>query len=88
MGMVMSPEDLVAGESLARNVNEFSGMGGMGGMNDWMELSGLGQGGTPVPLEDLRGYPGQYGGGMNDWVELNATSGIVEAGFNPGAETF
>jgi hypothetical protein len=36
MGAVVSPEDLVAGESLARNVNEFSGMG------DWMELSGLG----------------------------------------------
>lgn len=83
MGAVMSPEDLVAGESLARNVNEFSGM------SDWMELSGLGSsGGTPVPLEDLRGYPGQYGGGMNDWVEFQPSSGLVQAGFNPGAEAF
>ncbi len=83
MGAIMSPEDLVAGESLARNVNEFSGM------NDWMELSGLGSsGGTPVPLEDFRGYPGEYGGGMNDWVEFNSGSGLVQAGFNPGAEAF
>jgi hypothetical protein len=82
MGSVMSPEDLVAGESLAREVNEFSGM------NDWMELSGLGQGGAPVPMEDLRGYPGQYGGGMGDWVELGSNSKIVQQGFDPGAETF
>jgi hypothetical protein len=76
MGMVMSPEELVAGES-------------MSSMGDWMELSGLGSsGGTPVPLEDLRGYPGQYGGGMNDWVEFNSGSGLVQAGFDPGTESF
>lgn len=83
MSGVVSPEELVAGESLARNVNEFSGM------NDWMELSGLGSsGGAPVPMEDLRGYPGQYGGGMNDWVELTSNNALVQAGFNPGAEGF
>jgi hypothetical protein len=83
MGAVISPEDLVAGESLARNVNEFSGMG------DWMELSGLGSsGGAPVPMEDLRGYPGQYGGGMGDWVELTANNALVKAGFDPGVEAF
>ena len=86
MGSVISPEDLVAGESLARNVNEFSGM------NDWMELSGLGSsGGAPVPMEDLRGYPGQYGGGMggmNDWVELTSNNALVRAGFDPGVEAF
>jgi hypothetical protein len=83
MGSVISPEDLVAGESLARNVNEFSGM------NDWMELSGMGSsGGAPVPMEDLRGYPGQYGGGMNDWVELTSNNALVKAGFDPGVEAF
>lgn len=83
MGSVESPEALVAGESLARNVNEFSGM------NDWMELSGLGSsGGAPVPMEDLRGYPGQYGGGMNDWVELDSMGAMVEAGFDPGTQAF
>jgi hypothetical protein len=83
MGAVVSPEDLVAGESLARNVNEFSGMG------DWMELSGLGSsGGAPIPMEDLRGYPGQYGGGMGDWVELTSDNALVKAGFDPGVEAF
>jgi hypothetical protein len=83
MGSVISPEDLVAGESLARNVNEFSGM------NDWMELSGLGSsGGAPIPMEDLRGYPGQYGGGLNDWVELTSDNALVKAGFDPGVEAF
>lgn len=81
MGSVLSPEDLVAGESLARNVNEFSGVG------DWMELSGLGNG-RAVPLEDLRGYPGQYGGGLNDWVELQPSAPLVEAGFDPATESF
>ena len=76
MGMVMSPEELVAGES-------------MSSMGDWMELSGLGSsGGTPIPLEDLRGYPGQYGGGMNDWVEFNSDAGLVQAGWDPGTESF
>ncbi len=78
MGMVLSPEDLVSGESLARQVNEFSGVGSSGG--------------SPIPLEDLRGYPGQYGGGgmgsMNDWVEFAPGSAMVEAGFNPGTEPF
>ncbi len=87
LGMVMSPEDLVAGESMARQVNEFSGLGSSGG--------------APVPLEDLRGYPGQYGGGMNDWMELSGMGGgmndwveidpnanLVKAGFDPGTETF
>jgi hypothetical protein len=83
MGAVISPEDLVAGESLARNVNEFSGMG------DWMELSGLGSsGGAPVPMEDLRGYPGQYCGGMGDWVELTSNNALVKAGFDPRVEAF
>lgn len=87
MGMVMSPEDLVSGESMARQVNEFSGLGSSGG--------------APVPLEDLRGYPGQYGGGMNDWMELSGMGGgmgdwveidpnanLVKSGFDPGTETF
>jgi hypothetical protein len=87
LGSVISPEDLVAGESLARNVNEFSGMG------DWMELSGLGSsGGAPIPMEDLRGYPGQYGkgqvSGMGDWVELTSNNALVQAGFDPGVEAF
>jgi hypothetical protein len=87
MGAVIDPETLVAGESLARNVNEFSGMG------DWMELSGLGSsGGAPIPMEDLRGYPGgypgQYGGGLNDWVELTSNNELVKAGFDPGVEAF
>lgn len=54
---VISPYDLVAGESEARLYNS---------------LDGMGQGGRPVPIEDLRGYPGQYGGGMNDWVEFSS----------------
>jgi len=50
-----------------------------------------------VPLEDLRGYPGQYGGGMNDWMELSGmgdwveidpNANLVKAGFDPGTETF
>jgi hypothetical protein len=83
MGAVMSPEDLVAGESLARNVNEFSGMG------DWMELSGMGSsGGSPIPMEDLRGYPGQYGGGMGDWIEMGPNAELVQQGFAPGVEAF
>lgn len=84
-GSVESPEDLVAGESLARQVNEFHG---------------LGQGGHPVPIEDIRGmgdwmelsgYPGQYGGGyggMGDWVEMEPQAPMVQQGFNPAVENF
>lgn len=81
MGDVIGPEQLVEGESQAREL--------MSGVGDWMELSGLGaSGGQPVPLEDLRGYgyPGQYG--MGDWVELASQSNIVQQGFNPGTENF
>jgi hypothetical protein len=75
LGMVTSPEELVAGESYARQ---------MGGMNDWMELSGLGSsGGYPVPIEDIRGL-----GGMGDWVEMAPDSSLVMAGFTPGNESF
>ncbi len=77
LGMVTSPEELVAGESLAR------------------QLSGLGQGGMPVPIEDLRGMndwmelSGMQGmQGMNDWVELAPDSSLVMQGFSPGAEGF
>jgi hypothetical protein len=39
-------------------------------------------------MEDLRGYPGQYGGGMGDWVELTSNNALVRAGFDPGTEAF
>lgn len=85
---VLSPEDLVAGESSARLTNEFHGM------SDFLELSGMGSsGGQPIPIEDLRGYPGWYGGGnsisgMGDYLELNPTAPLVTDGFNPGTENF
>jgi len=85
---VLSPEDLVAGESSARLTNEFHGM------SDFLELSGMGSsGGQPIPIEDLRGYPGWYGGGnsisgMGDYMELNPTAPLVTDGFNPGTENF
>jgi len=41
LGMVTDPESLVAGESLARQTNEFHGLQGSGGY--------------PVPVEDIRG---------------------------------
>lgn len=46
LGVVTSPEELVAGESLARQVSAFHGVG------DFMELSGMG---NAVPFQDLRG---------------------------------
>ncbi len=80
MGSVLSPRQLVEGESAARLSTEFSGM------NDWLTLSGLGQ---PVPIEDLRGYPGQYGGGMSDWVEFKPDSGFVADNvFDPAEQHF
>lgn len=82
MGSVLSPRQLVEGESASRLSSEFSGM------NDWMELSGLGTG-YPVPIEDLRGYPGQYGGGMSDWVEFKPDTGFVQRHeFAPSEEHF
>lgn len=73
MGAVMSPSDLVAGESAAQPY----------------QLGGLGSsGGSPIPLEDLRGYPGQYGGGMNDWVELEAGAPVLRDQVGMPGESF
>lgn len=68
-------EALIAGESFARSVSQFNGMGDwmeLRGMGDWMELRGMG-GNPRVPYADIRspgqllaGYPGQYGGGGYD----------------------
>ena len=74
LGSVESPYDLVAGESAARMTNEFAGMGSSGGY--------------PIPLEDLRGYPGQYGGGMNDWVEFGSQAAVSRDSLALTGETF
>jgi hypothetical protein len=74
LGMVTSPEDLVAGESAARQANEFRGVG------DFMELSGMQD---AVPFQDIRGM-----GGFADWVELQSGSAPAMEQFNPATETF
>jgi hypothetical protein len=74
LGMVTSPEDLVAGESAARQANEFRGVG------DFMELSGMQD---AVPFQDIRGM-----GGFGDWVELQSGSAPAMEQFNPATETF
>ena len=78
LGMVESPEALVAGESMAMQMKGLGSSGGMpvpiedirgmGGMSDWMELSGM--------------------SGMGDWVEMAPDSSLVMSGFNPGSESF
>jgi hypothetical protein len=72
LGNVESPEALVAGESQARLVNEFRGVG------DFMELSGMH--GSPVPFEDIRGF--------GDWVQLQPDTQLAMENFNPATETF
>jgi hypothetical protein len=78
MGAVMSPYDLVSGESAARLTNDFAGMGGSGG--------------APIPLEDIRGlgygYAGWYGGGMNDFMELSDLKANTIPPVAQGPETF
>ena len=73
MGAVYSASDLVAGESAAQPFQ----LGGMGS-----------SGGNPIPLEDLRGYPGQYGGGMGDWVELGQSSAVLRDAVGSPGESF
>jgi len=81
LGSVESPEALVEGESIARQMSE------VGGMGDWMTLDGLGGMGQPIPIEDIRGMG--EAGGMGDWVEFDPGSppALMPAGF-PGAQSF
>lgn len=76
LGVVTSPEELIAGESLARQIGNEGGMGQPvpiqdfrgGGVADWMELSGM--------------------RGMNNWVEFHPDTGIAMEQFAPGVEAF
>ena len=96
MGGVTSNEALIAGESYARSMSQFEGMG------DWLEMSGMGQGGSRIPMESILGkgsgyaglgaygggtYPGQYGGGgMGDWMETTGGQALVlSEGWAPGS---
>jgi len=69
LGMVESPEQLVASESFARQINQLDGMGqpvpvediadwmqlsGMGGMRDWVEFTP----GSPYAMDAAQGDPG------------------------------
>lgn len=72
MGAVYSAADLVAGESAAQP----------------FQMGGLGSGGVPIPIEDLRGYPGQYGGGLRDWVELQPDAAVDKDAVGAAGESF
>jgi hypothetical protein len=75
MGGATSPESLVAGESFARSVSQFEGMGNMG---------------YRIPMDAVRApgqalaghYPGQYG--MGDWMQTVASPGSSAAALAMG----
>lgn len=74
LGVVTSPEELIAGESLARQIGNEGGMGqpipiqDFRGTGDWMELSGM--------------------RGLGNWVEFQPDTGIAMEQFAPGVEAF
>lgn len=75
MGRGLDPnEALIAGESFARSVSQFEGMG------DFMELKGMGASPFAVPMRDLRG--------MGNWIELANGSELAQTTFDPAMETF
>jgi hypothetical protein len=69
MGGATSPEALVAGESFARTVSQFEGMGNMGYKIPMDSVR--------APGQALAGYPGQYG--MGDWQQFVSAPGSAGA---------